>query len=601
MPTLVFNNWDLKEVQKRLGELIDNIVKVNKLFINGDHWQNGDGYIGPRPRETQQGSEELLDNLKKGFISRNVIREVTRRHKNGVAGIEPRWAFVPRAEPKTDKTTTKPDEKATSTIKQIENDVTGWWDLRNAHKVIKDAAEMSLWGRRGVIRLYIPEGLLEGGGLPKPTTLPAALRHIYIEALDAEQAGMLEDPETKTQAAAMITVDENNKETGELVFPAEPFVDPEKPPLTMIKALGDEAGGSAFPMELGGRLTMFEIHRELMITEQIQQSQKALNLDLTIMPRNIIQGGFLERIFLAAAMPGHWTYDDKGNKKEWIPGEFETGAGTTNFVAGQEIEDEATGKTTRATPQVHFREPTDVAFAIAAKNSHYQDILEDCDQAHVLIVSDATPSGKSRQEARADFEGSLRETQTPTQDAGRWLLETVLAMAEFLMKSPGKWTNTYRAEFECLIDSGPADSAEEQGVVALREASLISEETAMSRVRILDVAAERGRRNAEPGGNLGLRQKQFEVLDAAMAIPGVGLDGAAEFLGFSPEEISLLKKGAVTLQTRGAPPTDGSAGPPVAGSGAPTNGNLGGKPRSSSGARQRARPVTGIKTQRPAQ
>jgi hypothetical protein len=355
-------------------------------------------------------------------------------------------------------------------------------------------------------------------------------------------------------------------------------------------------------MELGGRLTMYSIERSLLITPQIQQSQKALNLDLTIMPRNIIHGGFLERLILAGQMPGHWETDPiTGTKTKFVPEEMPVGAGTLNFISGQEVEDMATGRTTLTQPTVHYQPPTDVQFAINAKNSHYNDMLEETDQAHVLITGDATPSGKSREEARADFEASLRETQTPTEDAGRWLLETVTAIAEWIVGSPGRWLKTYRADFECIIDSGPPNTEYQAKTLELKKENIISEETAMMRVGVRDVGAERARRNREAGGNLSLRKLQFEILAIAKDNPDMGFDGVCEFLGLKPEDITMLKKGAVdpveraralaeaTAPAQPAP----AAGPPAGGKGSPSGNGLSGKPRSTAGARQRARPVGG--------
>ena len=605
--TLPFSEWDIKEASKQLSETVDPLVKTNRLFIEGDHWQNRDGYIGPRPKETDQGFDDVMVMLESGFVSRNVIKEICRRHKNGVVGLEPRWGLVPREQeaggeekPEGDA----PEDEAqggtaSDPVKEWEGSFTEWWNDRNVHKVMKDAAEMSLWGRRGTIRIYIPAGLLGTGSKPSASSLRAALRYIYVEALEADVAGMVTDPNTNVKAGVLITTDADNKEIGELVFPEQPDVDPDAPPNTIIKPLG-EGAGPEFPMEIGGRLTMFSIERPLLITKQIQQSQKALNLDLTIMPRNIIHGGFLERLILAGQMPGHWEVDEHGVKTKFVPEPFETGAGTINFVSGQEVEDAATGRTTVTTPQVHYQPPTDVQFAITAKNSHYQDMLEETDQPHVLITGAATPSGKSREEARADFEGSLRETQTPTEDAGRWLLETVTAIAEWILGSPGKWLSAFRADFECIVDSGPPDTEYMAKTIELKKENIVSEETAMMRVGVRDVAAERARRNREAGGNLSLRKLQMEILGLAKDVPDIGFDGLCEFLGLKPGDITMLKKGAIDpvkraadLAAATAPPQAPVAGAPKAGAandnGRPKPG--GAKPQSSRGAQQRARPV----------
>src|SRR5687768_12346561 len=68
---------------------------ANTLFYDGDHWQNGNGWIGAKPLVTHGLNQTLLQ-IKEAFVSENVIAEVVDRHIGGILGREPLWGFIPQ-------------------------------------------------------------------------------------------------------------------------------------------------------------------------------------------------------------------------------------------------------------------------------------------------------------------------------------------------------------------------------------------------------------------------------------------------------------------------------------------------------------------------
>jgi hypothetical protein len=83
-----------------------------------------------------------------------------------------------------------------------------------------------------------------------------------------------------------------------------------------------------------------------------------------MLPRNVVTGGFLERVLLNAQMPGYWV-DANGNRttdinarKKFVALPYKAGAGTTNFVRGMDYLDAKTGETKVTDPQIQWREPS---------------------------------------------------------------------------------------------------------------------------------------------------------------------------------------------------------------------------------------------------
>ena len=221
-----------------------------------------------------------------------------------------------------------------------------------------------------------------------------------------------------------------------------------------------------------------------------------LNLAKTMLARNVVLGGFLERIILNAQLPGEYVEDATTKKKTFVPSPLKTGAGTTNVLAGLPVSD-ATGRVTGyATPTVMYRDPVPVTTFNDTADAAYQGMLEEVHQLHAAIAGDATASGESRRQARADFEASLGATISEVEAAGRWLLETALAMAAAFANQPGRF-DSLRATFTCRVDSGPISADEQKETRENVAAGLLSKETGMVRVGIDDTDAEKAKIAAE--------------------------------------------------------------------------------------------------------
>jgi len=548
MPARVpFLTWDDLQFREALGLKQGDHFAENRDYLEGHHWRLGLGWMGPAPDIGDNDYRTVMLLIEAGFVSRNVIEEVTDRHGNGVVGKPMRWRWSTKRFLKVGESAT-PEEIAD--IALIEAWQTEWWDKRETSAVFRQATINALTFDRGPIRLLIPEGLLEvvnnvTVAKVKRGDIVAALDLIWPEAPDPEVACVYRDTYTMREVGIVKTQDApvdggpwnmNGQETLHACYLDGSDLKPEQ---TIVRTTGARVGYATY--NLGGRLTVSEIVRPRIVTEQLIQGQKALNLALSMVPRTVVMAGFLERVILSGQMPGEFSpiLDANGKQvgEKFIASPPSFGAGKTNYVAPVMIEEEdgrGGTRTVMSSPDVKWREPTDPKFAISAKVSHYQDMLEECDQAHILIQSDATPSGNSREQARSEYEGSLNKTKPHVDKVGRWFLETLLALAEQLAGVPGKYTSKYRALFECNVDSGPLTPDEKRQYIEAADKGYLSYQTAMELQGVEDTDAEVARIKAEKEGNVGQMLQRATALKT-LVDSKFPVSVAVKILGFPQE------------------------------------------------------------------
>jgi hypothetical protein len=231
------------------------------------------------------------------------------------------------------------------------------------------------------------------------------------------------------------------------------------------------------------------MEREPLIGEQVRQQQKLLNLAKTMLARNVVVGGFLERVLLNAQVPGTWSRDAATGEETFTAGTFSVGAGTTNFFAGVPIVDTEGNTTGYANPSVVYRDPVPVSTFVETEQHAYRGILSETRQMHALISGDAAASGESRKQALYDFTMSLMDTAEEVERALRWLLETVLNLAAVFSGEPGRYVGL-RVNAMARIDVGPLSADDQRALTELVGARLMSRRKAMARLGIDDPDAE---------------------------------------------------------------------------------------------------------------
>lgn len=469
----------LRDAQQLLKTHTPQWVAVNMAFRAGNHWQGGDGWIGPMLPIGDANFLAMLSEIQRAFVSKNAIGEGVGRHVGGVVGREMEIGLTVRRALKKGK---KPTAKEQALIDEAEALLTEWWDERGCHELIQRAVATLCCAGRAGLRLFVPDGERVNGEVPL-ADLRTSLFRIYPQHPTPDQLVVDTDGATMKPYGVYVYV-EDNKTYAEVVYHDGTQT------VIRITASGDGADDGAM-FDLGGLLTLHEMRREAIITEQVRQNQKLLNLAKTMLGRNVVQGGFLERFILNGERPGEEIEDPTTGQKTFKPAKMRLGAGTTNWINGVVTIDED-GNERVATPSVVFRDPVPITTFEGTERNAYRSVLEELHQLHALISGDATPSGEARRQAMADFIVDLFLSKSVVDRAGRWLIETVLALAAIFSGQPGRYASL-RATFKCRLNPGPLSADEMRLIIELVRARLMSRETAMHRVDVEDVDEELAR------------------------------------------------------------------------------------------------------------
>lgn len=480
----------LDEARQALRDRTPAWIAVNELFYCGDHWQCGAGWSGPIPPQGA-GYARIMAEIQRAFVSKNAVKETVGRHVGGVVGREPIWSLtVRRALAESEE----PSAEEQALIKEAEALLTEWWDQRGLHTLIQKATATLLRSERAALRLFVPHGTLIDGRVPL-SDLRSALLRIYVDHPEPAQAAVLTDTTTMQEGGVFICDDDDGHTYAELSMldPAVPVGQPGRE--TILRSISD-AQTEEVRLDLAGHLLLHEMRRDVLISEQVRQHQKLLNLALTMLSRNVVQGGFLERIITNGLPPGTWEKDPATGQDRYVPQAMNVGAGTTNFINGLPIKDEKGNITGYTSAGVTYRDPVSVDTFRDTRQVAYFGILEETHQLHAAIAGDATASGESRRQAMADFIVDLLLSLPEINKAGRWLLETSLALSAIFSGQSGRF-DALRATFGCRIDPGPLSADDLRLIIELVKSKLMSRETGMSRVGIEDVTAEIARLLAE--------------------------------------------------------------------------------------------------------
>ncbi len=455
-------------------------------FYNGDHWQNSRGFIGQIPPKSLPGSSSITADIRAAFVSENVIKEVVKTHTGGILGREPIWSFL-QAEGETDRSNKESFENVTGET------LTKWWNDRQALKDLQKAVTIALCEGRVVRRIFFPRSL--NGTIPRQTEISKALDFIYFETVTADTAGVFTDPATQ-QDIGIFLYDETDIDGNVTAHCAElSFLEPDG--RTRCKIVRDKGGTTVLPpYDLGGHLLIYQIDRDALISDQVQSSQRSLNLAHTMMMRNINMAGNRERNVINAQPPINVKGIDTNKANDRSPGTFKTGSGAVNFLMGYPIYDPVTGAIIGYTnPNVTITDPVPVITFRDTIDQEKEAIYSQCHERHVMIVDKADTSGRAREIARREFERSLKETKTVMDANGRWQLEVTLRLAAQVTGQTSLYSSL-RADFNCLIDAGDPDPEQQKTAILLRQPGgpknqpLISDETARNMCGVEDAAAE---------------------------------------------------------------------------------------------------------------
>ncbi|MCA9921995.1 MAG: hypothetical protein KC421_06480 [Anaerolineales bacterium] len=346
-----------------------------------------------------------------------------------------------------------------------------WLEEHDLMTQLSKAAYHMLWSSRGPLRVYIPETELENGVVPQSEFADALMR-IRVEALHPSQATVAH----YGQVGVYTYQDSEEEDVAELTYLDEAGQ-------TIIRSTAEGANEVIVP--IGGRLTMYEMHREPIITESIRTLQRKLNHAATAENANLAQAGWITRLFMNAQMPGEYERDAEGNvindpitgEPKFKPAPMTFGPETINFIAGiQTIDDEGNEKYER--PLYIREEPVTPDTFLKTKADTKQAMLFAGRQAHVYLAVEAQASGESRLQARGDYENSLTLSAPQVEKAFVWAVETAVSMAAFFSGETSP-LETLRVNAQAQLDLGVITPKERETAMNLFKSQLISHRRAL--------------------------------------------------------------------------------------------------------------------------
>jgi len=532
-----FNEWTAKEAAAAIPDQTAEWFKMNLAFAAGDHWQNGNAWIGPMLASNNEGYATMLDNIQRTFVPQNAIGEITGRHVAGVIGENPQ-KHKELKRPLDEGA--EPTEAEAALLAEAGALLSTWWNSKQGvvtrngrisrvspQEVFQEATRAMLLTRRGPLRFIIPANLLsvDEDGRSRinirseqsgANALADVLEKIHLQHAHPRQATVATDGGSMDQAG-VYTYKKDEQAAAEICF-----VDDEGD--TVIRLVQAEVEKAVdYPLKLGGRLTMYEMERPLFIDETKRRLQKSLNLARTSESRNIVDGGFLERLYLNTQMPGTWSTDSDTGLQTFTPAKINLGPNTANFLQGLPIRDEQGQITGYTDPKAVFRDPTPADVFVNTAEDLYIALLHEASQLHVLAQGgDNGVSGEFIVQARSDFETSLKQTKTALDAALTWCFDTVLTLAAAIAGDPTHF-DALKISGSAIVNSGPLSIGERTAIISAYEKGLLSKETAVRMLGVENTSAELERIEGEEAARLDRLKRQAEIMEilgrAAVALP----------------------------------------------------------------------------------
>lgn len=512
--TKPFEEYTLKDAQEIIKSRASTHASTALSFYNGDHWQEGDGWVGPRYPSGHELYQESMAAIKSSFVSHNVVAEMVDRHVSGVLARELHWSLTTKATPKpvleadpiTQKTIERPGEPASqdqALITEGQDALVEWWNSRNVLETLKRALSGLLNIRRAPMRFSIPPGLRdEQGNLPS-TDLPGAFEYLYLDAMGY-------DDQTQDQMLPSATVWENKgtrQHVGiftykELVQDGDRSKEEERAELCYVNRAGNTVlviinsqgiVGAPVELPLGRRILLYEMQRKAISTVQVLSQQRSINKTLSMKDRNDTQGGYLERIMLNVKWPTEIITNAQGEQEE-VATPMRSGPGIIQSLQGTVFTDE-NGVVHPLTPSVQFRDPVPAITFIDSADHSYAGMLKEAKQLH-YASKDLAISGESRKQSRDSYTKDLQDSANVVESCVRWILETALSEAAYLAGRAGAFDGL-RAYVQAKIDPGPVSPDDMRVSAEMKDRGLWDWETAVSATGVDDVDAIKQRLDQE--------------------------------------------------------------------------------------------------------
>lgn len=464
-----------------LEQKIPGINEENLLYIAGNHWQEGIGYTGPRLPDDHPLYGNWLAEMERIFVSRDVLNEVRKRERWALTGKAWTWNLQDAEG--------KPLAEAEGT--ELRGFIEKWMEEKQIVSIVADAIENSSWSGdegidgRGLLRFYIPEQRLDGGKA-KAEDFGDALNLIELESPESVTGVVFEDADSEYEKVGFISWTEE-KDGDEFARAELVYINEQG--LTVLESLvaSDAVSAGTMELDLLGKLTMYQLKRPLLIDSSMRSMQKFLNHTFTAFQAAIGGAAWPEDFFFGLLPPGNWVEQSDG-ELEFVPEPMKRGPGRVHFLQPLTVVDvDNTEKSVSGGGHTRTTTVSPHLFTEAIKEIR-GNMLSSAFQEYTLLTGLAQASGEKLQLAKGDFEASATDMANETRLMVRWVLETVIAMAEFIMGG-GDPSGT-QAYVDVQIDTGVVTVEQKLILSQMRSEGFISHQTALAEAGYSQPTAE---------------------------------------------------------------------------------------------------------------
>ena len=489
--------------------------QINLAFLHGDHWQNGDAWIGPLPDEGDASSLARLPSLiEREFVFNDVLGEIVWRGATAVTARPPRYGatltrVLAQGEEPSDDERERIDEMDALAAAWLSDSRRFIWTDENSRLQTCDlkgflyrvALQLGA-SRMAVIRMMIPpaetveivtEVMTLGGDVLESNSvrelpalpLPEALDRIYFELCPFESACVHTTRHSMAQIGLVQWTDEIGQQWVECSF-----LDGGE---TVLRVMGRENDDEA-RFDLGGALMHLQLFSKGLLKPSLVSQQKDINRRLTMSGRSSNLAGFPEHVLLNAELQTIEVPDltAPGGVRE-VPLPVRVGAGTLNNFVGDIIEDDKGEFLAARNVDYKRLDPIDTTMFDQSVASARQRMLGEAHQSYALMAGDASASGISRETAQAEFRFSIQSIADEITRSLIWICNTGFALALQTSSDNASDYDGFVFTGETVIYEGarsPDARAQDRQDV---EAGMLSLETKMARESIDDIDAERRR------------------------------------------------------------------------------------------------------------
>lgn len=551
---------------------------ARRMLEEHEYWQDGDLW----PAHQAGGEKLRLENLsriKPQFVPDPLLEEISDTRANGMMQREAKVEFAPLTPAKEGSPA---EQEQLDRISAMLSALARWWDQKKFWRHARAAFARTAYSRRASLRISVAPGNLRtpepsllqrmrnqrpGATLPTGLSLSDAFELLEVTAPDPTSARVYTDPATRRKAALVIdTVIQDGRRVERAEIWTTEGLGAKK--TTTVRQI-DNAGANVYPVNLQGRLPIAEMETAELFTDPVIKNQAALNFANTVMPRVLETAGFPQTFLGNVEPPGIWlpyapteepalgsdVIHETTMWKHRVPWKFGFSA-VSELVGVRQLERTGTApniteKESFATPSVTIKEPTDPTYIVTGKLELRATLYKLCRQGHLTNTSLAEASGLAYQQARAQFEAYLHDVKGEVEGMIRDAIEAAIAYAGLMSPEVGGFLDEFRCVVTMHVSSGPVTAADAAAAIQLRDAHLISDQTAMSRVGIEDPAAEEASIRNDPFMQLELSSKKAGALQSWTAATGeVPGDNpvAAHLAHLTPEESQAIQSGTVPQQ-----------------------------------------------------